>query len=367
MTGLRLQFNVALRASAAAEPDGFALDIDLALPQAGISALFGHSGSGKTTCLRVIAGLDRIAGARVSFGDEVWQDDARKLFVPPHQRALGYVFQEASLFDHLTVRGNLEFGFKRVPQHARRFAPADIAELLGIAALLDQRPARLSGGERQRVAIARALLASPRILLMDEPLAALDFRRKREILPYLERLRDELAMPIVYVSHAPDEVARLADHLVLLDEGKVLASGPLGETLARVDLPPHVGPEIGAVFDAVLTRHESGELSSLSFPGGTLTVGRRAEALGSRLRCRIDARDIGLSLVAPAASGKADALPAEVTAVAAANDAMDEVLVQLRVGPTPFLARVKARFLQECGIRPGRQVWVQMQHVALLA
>ncbi len=367
MNGLRVQFNVALRASAAVEPDGFALDIDLALPQDGISALFGHSGSGKTTCLRVIAGLDRIAGARVSFGDEVWQDDGRKLFVPPHRRALGYVFQEASLFDHLTVRGNLEFGFKRVPVHERRFSPGATTELLGIAALLDQRPARLSGGERQRVAIARALLASPRVLLMDEPLAALDFRRKREILPYLERLRDELAIPIVYVSHAPDEVARLADHLVLLDEGKVLASGPLGETLARVDLPPHVGPEIGAVFDAVLTRHDAGDLSSLSFPGGMLTVGRRAEAIGSRLRCRVDARDIGLSLIDPSTSGSANALPAEITAVAAANDAMDEVLVQLRVGPTPFLARVKARLLQEFGIVPGRKVWVQMQRVALLS
>lgn len=367
MNGLRAQFNVALRARAAAEPDGFALDVDLDLPQAGITALFGHSGSGKTTCLRVIAGLERIAGARVSFGDEVWQDDGRGVFVPVHKRALGYVFQEASLFDHLTVRGNLEYGLKRVPVHERRFAPEAIAELLGIAALLEQRPARLSGGERQRVAIARALLASPRVLLMDEPLAALDFRRKREILPYLERLRDELSIPIIYVSHAPDEVARLADHLALLDEGKVLACGPLGEILARVDLPPNVGPEIGAVFDAVLTGHEARDLSCLAFPGGTLTVGRRAESIGSRLRCRIDARDIGLSLSGPQLSGSANALPAEITAVAAANSCTDEVLVQLRVGPTPFLARIKARLFQELGIGPGRQVWVQMQHVALLS
>ncbi|MEW6759803.1 MAG: molybdenum ABC transporter ATP-binding protein [Pseudomonadota bacterium] len=367
MNGLRVQFNAALRARAAAEPDGFALDVDLTLPQEGITALFGHSGSGKTTCLRVIAGLERIVGARVSFGEEIWQDDARGIFVPVHKRALGYVFQEASLFDHLTVRGNLEFGLKRVPPHERRFSPEAIADLLGIAALLEQRPARLSGGERQRAAIARALLASPRIILMDEPLAALDFRRKREILPYLEQLRDELSIPIIYVSHAPDEVARLADHLVLLDEGKVLANGPLAETLARVDLPFNVGPEIGAVFDAVLTGHETADLSCLTFPGGTLTVGRRAESIGSRLRCRVDARDVGLSLTDPRASGNTNSLPAEITAIAAATSSTDDILVQLRVGPTPFLARVTARLLQEFGIGLGRKVWVEMQHVALLS
>lgn len=366
MDGLQLRFKAALRPRAASEPDGFALDIDLDLPRTGITALFGHSGSGKTTCLRVIAGLERIAGAEVAFGGDAWQDDRRGVFVPVHERGLGYVFQEASLFDHLTVRGNLEFGHKRVAPHLRRFALEPIAELLGIRALLEQRPARLSGGERQRVAIARALLASPRILLMDEPLAALDLRRKREILPYLERLRDELAIPIVYVSHAPDEVARLADHLVLLDEGRVVASGPLGETLARVDLPPNISPEVGVVFDAVLAGHDTDDLSRLVFPGGTLMVGRRAESLGSRLRCRIDARDVGLMLEEPPSSGMADAFPAEITAVAATGT-LDNVLVQLRVGPTPVLASVKARLWKELGIQPGRQVWVQLRRVALLA
>jgi molybdate transport system ATP-binding protein len=163
----------------------FRLDVDLTLPQRGISALFGHSGSGKTTILRAIAGLERAPGGYVALGDDVWQDDARGLFVPVHRRALGYVFQEASLFPHLSVCANLEFGRKRVPVQERRFALAPVAELLGIAGLLDRRPDSLSGGERQRVAIARALLASPRLLLMDEPLAALDLRRKLEILPYL--------------------------------------------------------------------------------------------------------------------------------------------------------------------------------------
>ena len=185
--------------------------MDLSLPGQGVTALFGHSGSGKTTLLRAIAGLERAPGGYFALGDTVWQDERRGLFVPTHLRPLGYVFQEASLFEHLSVEGNLEFGRRRIPEAERRFRPAAVAELLGIGSLLERRPASLSGGERQRVAIARALLTAPRLLLMDEPLAALDLKRKLEILPYLERLHDELSVPIIYVSHAPDEVARLLD------------------------------------------------------------------------------------------------------------------------------------------------------------
>ncbi len=210
----------------------FRLDVDLSLPGQGISALFGHSGSGKTTCLRAIAGLERLPGGQVKVGDQIWQDEQRGLFVPPHQRPIGYVFQEASLFPHLSVRQNLNFGLKRLPREARRGDLETMAELLGIRPLLDRPADVLSGGERQRAAIARALLTAPQLLLMDEPLAALDLKRKQEILPYLERLHEELSIPIIYVSHAPDEVARLADHLVLLDQGRVVASGPLTETLA---------------------------------------------------------------------------------------------------------------------------------------
>ena len=209
---------------------GPGLDVDLALPRHGITALTGPSGSGKTTCLRVVAGLERLPGARVMFGDETWQDGTR--FLPPHRRALGYVFQEASLFAHLTVAGNLEFGRKRILAHERLLDPAQVADMFGIAALLGRKPDLLSGGERQRVAIARALLASPRLLLMDEPLAAVDSARKQEILPYLERLRDHLSIPILYVSHAADEVARLADHLVRLDGGKVVADRPIARAPA---------------------------------------------------------------------------------------------------------------------------------------
>ena len=218
---------------------GFAVEADLNLPGKGISALFGHSGSGKTTLLRAIAGLERHPGGYLAVNGEVWQD--QRTFLPTHQRPLGYVFQEASLFPHLTVRRNLEFGQKRARAGvgaAERHADLEqTAELLGIGPLLERLPEGLSGGERQRAAIARALLTRPRLLLMDEPLAALDFQRKAEILPYLERLHDELDIPVLYVSHSPDDVARLADHLVLLQDGQVAASGPLSATLARLDLP----------------------------------------------------------------------------------------------------------------------------------
>jgi molybdate transport system ATP-binding protein len=344
----------------------FQLDVDLDLPLHGISALFGHSGSGKTTVLRAIAGLERAPGGAVALGDDVWQDDARGVFVPVHRRAIGYVFQEASLFPHLSVRANLEFGHKRVPVHERRFALEPVTALLGIAGLLERRPDGLSGGERQRVAIARALLASPRLLLMDEPLAALDLRRKQEILPYLERMHAELAIPIVYVSHAPDEVARLADHLVLLDAGKAVASGPLAETLARVDLPPSFADDAGVVLDTILAGHEEDALSRLEFAGGALFVGRRREAVGTHLRCRIHARDVSLALDRPQGTSIVNRLPAMVTAVAA-TDTPGHVLVQLRMGESPLLARITERSRRELDIAPGLRLWVQIKGVALLS
>ena len=204
---------------------GFTLDVDLQLPGRGVTALFGPSGCGKTTCLRAIAGLVRAQPGRVEVNGEVWQDDAQGLWRATHERALGYVFQEASLFAHLDVRRNMEYGLRRLPPARRRVSLEQAVELLGIGHLMERKPQALSGGERQRVAIARALATSPRLLLMDEPLAALDQARKAEILPYLERLHDELAIPVLYVSHAPDEVARLADHVVYLEAGRARAVG----------------------------------------------------------------------------------------------------------------------------------------------
>jgi molybdate transport system ATP-binding protein len=360
-----------IRARLRIDRGDFRLDVDLHLPQRGISALFGHSGSGKTTCLRAIAGLERAPGGYVALGNEVWQNDAAGVFVPVHRRALGYVFQEASLFPHLSVRANLDFGRKRVPAQARRFELDTVAELLGVKGLLERRPDGLSGGERQRVAIARALLAAPQLLLMDEPLAALDLRRKQEILPYLERLHDELAIPILYVSHAPDEVARLADHLVLLEAGKVVASGPLGETLARVDLPPGFADDAGVVLDTVLAGHEADALSRLEFAGGVLYVGQRKEAPGTRLRCRIHARDVSLALERPHGSSIVNVLPATVTAIGP-TETPGHVLVQLQTGApgtaatSPLLARITERSRRALDIVPGLQLWAQVKGVALL-
>ena len=225
-----------IRARPRIERRHFKLEVDLTLPGRGVTALLGHSGSGKTTCLRAIGGLERAADGYFAVGDEVWQDEARGLFVPPHQRALGVVLQEASLFPHLSVRGNMQFGEQRTPASKRHFALSEAAEMLGIEHLLDRSSGQLAGGERQRVAITRALVAAPQILLLDEPQAALDLKRKLEIPPYLERLHRELSLPIIYVSHAPDEVARLADHLVLLEQGRVVASGPLQQVLSRIHL-----------------------------------------------------------------------------------------------------------------------------------
>jgi molybdate transport system ATP-binding protein len=214
---------------------GFSLNVDLNLPGRGVTALFGPSGSGKTTCLRVLAGLEPRAQGRISVAGEVWQDSAQGIFKPVHQRALGYVFQEASLFDHLNVERNIRYGFERTPAAQRRHGWDHALALLGIGHLLARMPHELSGGERQRVAMARALANSPKVLLMDEPLAALDTQRKTDILPWLEQLHERLDIPVLYVTHSAEEVTRLADHLVLLQAGQVLASGALIDLLTRLD------------------------------------------------------------------------------------------------------------------------------------
>lgn len=346
---------------------GFSLDVDLTLPGRGVTALFGHSGSGKTTCLRCIAGLERAGTAYLEVNGECWQDSAAKRFVPVHKRPLGYVFQEASLFPHLNVRRNLEYGMRRVPAAQRRVDWDHVVTLLGIGHLLERLPGRLSGGERQRVGIARALLTSPRLLLMDEPLAALDLKRKQEILPYLERLRDELDIPLLYVSHAPDEVARLADHLVLLDGGRVVAQGGLQETLARLDLPTAFSEDAGVVIESVIGEHDDAfHLSRLDFRGGHVLVARRAEAIGERVRFRLHARDVSLALERSTGSSISNVLPARVCQLADA-DTPAHVLVRLDADGTPLIARITRRSAVQLGITPGQSLWAQIKAVALLS
>ena len=341
---------------------GFTLEVDLDLPGRGVTALFGESGCGKTTLLRCIAGLERGAG-RLEVNGELWQDENR--FMPTHRRALGYVFQDARLFAHLDVRSNLDYGMRRsaVPVPFDRDA---VVELLGLGRLLDRLPEQLSGGEQQRVAIARALLAAPRLLLMDEPLASLDHARKQEILPYLERLRDELEIPVIYVSHAADEVTRLADHLVVMSGGRAVAQGPLAETLARIDLPIRLGEDAGAVFAAtVVERDAEWHLARVEFDGGELWVRDSGVPVGRRVRVRILARDVSIANSRHDDVSIMNLLPATVVAHAG-EDHPSAVLVQLRVGTEKLLARLTRRSAQRLDLAPGREVWVQIKAVALI-
>ena len=345
---------------------GFALDVDLDLPGRGVTALFGQSGCGKTTLLRCIAGLERGTGW-LKVNGETWQDAER--FVPTHCRPLGYVFQDARLFAHLDVRRNLDYGAKRA---FRRTTSADssrrdaIVDLLGLGPLLDRLPSRLSGGEQQRVAIARALLTEPRLLLMDEPLVSLDHARKQEFLPWLERLREELDIPLIYVSHAPDEVARLADHIVVMDAGRAVAQGPLAETLARVDLPITLGEDAGAVFEAtVVARDAEWHLARVAFDGGELRVRDNGTPLGRRVRVRVLARDVSIASSRHDDVSILNLLPATIVAHAAEAHP-SQLLVQLRVGATLLLARLTRYSAQRLDLAPGREVWVQIKAVALI-
>lgn len=348
---------------------GFALDIDLQLPGRGVTALYGHSGSGKTTCLRCIAGLEQAEQGFIQVNDEIWQDSDKRIFVPPHKRALGYVFQEASLFPHLSVRANLEFGLRRIPRQQRRVDITHATELLGIGHLLDRDPQNLSGGERQRIGIARALLTSPKLLLMDEPLAALDTQRKNEILPYLQRLHDELDIPVLYVSHSQDEVARLADHLVLLSNGKALASGAIGETLARLDLPLALGDDAGVVIEGHVSAYDADyQLLTLQLPNTDLSirVAHSPMAEGQALRCKVQARDISLSLQGVEQSSILNRLPVTVISEIGADNAA-HVLIRLNAAGTPLLARITRYSRDHLGVHPGQQLWAQIKAVAVLA
>ncbi|MEB0046745.1 MULTISPECIES: molybdenum ABC transporter ATP-binding protein [unclassified Pseudomonas] len=347
----------------------FALDLALQLPGRGITALYGHSGSGKTTCLRCIAGLEQADRGFIKVNEEVWQDSSQKLFVPAHKRALGYVFQEASLFAHLSVLANLEFGLKRIPKQQRRVDMAHATELLGIGHLLERHPQNLSGGERQRIGIARALLTSPKLLLMDEPLAALDSQRKNEILPYLQRLHDELDIPVLYVSHSQDEVARLADHIVLLSDGKALASGPIGETLARLDLPLALGDDAGVVIEGHVSAYDAAyQLLTLQLPQTALSirVPHSPMVQGHVLRCKVQARDVSLSLQSIEQSSILNRLPVTVVSELGADNAA-HVLIRLDAAGTPLLARITRYSRDQLGLYPGQQLWAQIKAVAVLA
>jgi len=343
----------------------FNLDVDLQLPSTGITVLFGHSGSGKTTLLRCVAGLQK-ANGRLEVNGKIWQDSASGIFLPTYQRPLGYVFQEANLFPHLTVKQNLDYGLKRVKHTNSTVKLAQTIELLGIEHLLTRMPVNLSGGERQRVAIARALALNPEILLMDEPLAALDYKRKQEILPFLTRLHQQLDIPVLYITHAQQEVAQLADHLVILNEGEVIASGNPAETLTSLELPLAQDKQQAAtVWQVTVQVHDSQfHLSQVEFAGGTLSLPLMEFAIGTPLRIQIYARDVSITLQEPTATSILNVLPAIVTGLI--DDQAGQCVVRLRVGEQPLLAHVTSKSAALLKLQANMPVFVQIKGTSLL-
>lgn len=342
----------------------FTLDVELHLPSRGVSVLFGESGSGKTAVLRCIAGLEPNCRGHIQFNGDSWQDETR--FVPAYQRPIAYVFQDASLFPHLSAKKNLEFAMRRAGTTVPGLSYAETVELLGIGHRLDRYPAQLSGGEQQRVAIARALLIHPRLLLMDEPLSSLDQARKQEILPYLETLKRELELPIVYVTHSPDEVARLADQLVVLDNGRVIASGAWQEALADPNFPIKLGEEAGVVLEAKITeRDDQWQLAKGAFPGGELWFRDTGHELGSQVRIRVFARDISLALQAHQDTSIINVLESIIEDIS--NDEHSGMaLVRLRVGDSRLIARLTRRSAAKLQLTPGKSVWAQIKSAAIV-
>ena len=343
---------------------GFRLDATFTAPTPGVIALFGRSGSGKSSLTNVIAGLLAPDSGTVCLDGEVLTDVRRGLTVPVERRRIGYVFQDARLFPHLSVAGNLRYGERR-----RRDAPIligfdKVVELLGLARLLERKPWQLSGGERQRVSLGRALLSQPRLLLLDEPLASLDVARREEVLPYLVALRDRLSMPMVYVSHQFDEVLRLATHLVLLEAGRVVAEGPVEEMSLYPELQSVIGPDlVGAVVDGLVTRVNADTGSAeLAVGTGTLQVSLREVALGARVRLQLLARDIILATQPVQGLSVRNALASTVIAIS--DDVFGAVLVRVDVGGAIVLARITQDARRALNLHPGDAVWTLVKAVS---
>jgi molybdate transport system ATP-binding protein len=343
----------------------FSLDASFA-SERGVTALFGRSGSGKTSLLRVIAGLSRPDEGRLAMDGEVLLDTRERIFVPKHRRRFGYVFQEGRLFPHLSVRGNLDYGSWFSPKASQ---PSDfdrVVDLLGISALLDRRPATLSGGEKQRVAIGRALLSSPRMLLMDEPLAALDDERKAEILPYLERLRDETAMPIVYVSHSISEVIRLADRVVMLKDGKVHAAGTTadvfgGSSSLSSDNRRDAGAVLTGVVETIDLRHR---MATIRLSAARMVVPTAAAIIeGRRVRVHIPERDVMVATQRPEGLSAQNILEGVIAAIEPDGEGM--VRIRISIGGDMVLARITVLSAERLGLAPEKPVFAVIKTVAL--
>ncbi len=342
----------------------FRLEVDLRLPSSGVSGIFGPSGCGKTSLLRAIAGLEADCDGELLVNGDCWQGPGR--FLPTHRRPLGFVFQQPGLFEHLSVQDNLLYGQRRVKPAERRIDWKQAVEWLGIGQLLTRMPRGLSGGERQRVAIARALALSPALLLMDEPLAALDRDSRLVILPRLEALHRELDIPVLYVSHARDEIARLSDHLLLMREGRIEASGPAAELFARLDLSLAREPDSAVVIEARMEqRDERYSLNYLGFAGGRLAVAGAALPIGENRRLQVLARDVSITLERQQGTSILNIFEAQIEEMGEQGDA--QLLLRLRIGDQPLLARVTRKSAAELGLEPGKRVYAQVKSVALVA
>ncbi len=358
-----LQNRVALTLS---RPD-FDLAFDVSFPERGITVLCGPSGSGKTTVLRCVAGLERGAYGLVRVQSNVWQDSDTSFFLPTWKRPIGYVFQEASLFEHLNIRENLEFGVTRVKAASARKALDDAIALLGIQALLRRRPDELSGGERQRVAIARALATQPKLLLLDEPLSALDQARRQEIFPWLERIRDELGTPMLYVTHSTDEIARLADYVVVMQRGRVQCAGPTAQVFASVNSPVSSGDEVSVLIDGSIKAHDpQWNLMRVDFEGGTLWISDSGLAVGKHVRLRVLAKDVSITLAEPVNTSIQNHFPGIVESTP--QDAHpSQALVRIQCGQTLVLARVTRKAIALLNLDAGTRIWVQVKAVAVMS
>ena len=339
----------------------FNLNVALKLPETGITVLYGHSGCGKTTLLRCVAGLEINATGYFSIGHEVW--DSPQIKLKPHKRAIGYVFQEPSLFSHLSVKDNLDYGIKRAI-HASKESLNEAISVLGIAHLLNQKPAELSGGEAQRVGIARALALNPKILLFDEPLASLDDDRKREILPYLKRVKRQLSIPMLYVTHAAPEAAMLADHVVVMHEGSVVSSDSLSASLTNEKLPLKLNRETSSVLTGKITEiDKSWHLACLSISGQKLWLPDTKLSIGEEVRVQILSKDIGLANSAGDASFQ-NVLNGEIVAISE-GEHPSQVIVKATVGENAFMVSVTKRALANLGLGVGSRALLQVKSVAI--
>ncbi|TPH18480.1 molybdenum ABC transporter ATP-binding protein [Litorilituus lipolyticus] len=354
-------FKVAYRSSVKSD---FSLDVKIDIPSKGVTAIFGHSGSGKTTLLRCIAGLEDSVHGHLEVSGQVWQND--NYCLKTYKRPIGYVFQEASLFDHLSAHENLLFAMKRAEHTVSQDNFDRIISVLGIKSQLTRYPNELSGGERQRVAIARALLVQPKILLMDEPLASLDTARKREILPYLERLHENFDIPILYVSHSLDEVARLADHVVVLEAGKVKAQGELTQVFSTLEYSSYFEQGTGVIIKAaVLEKDRQWHLMKVGFTGGELWLSDNDEKISEEVRVRILAKDVSLALSNHEDSSIANRLAGKVEDIIQEENS-PIALVRLKVGDEFIIARLTGKSLANLGLKEGMRCWAQIKSVAIV-